>query len=459
MRNFILAVFLAALGTGAMAAPARNVLFIAADDLNNCIGCYGHPLVKTPNIDRLASRGVRFDRAYCQFPLCSPSRSSLMTGLLPDKTGVYDLRRHFREQLPDVVTLGQFFKKHGAFVARVGKIFHYGNPGQIGTPGLDDPPTWQTALNPRGRDKDEENLLTNHTPKRGLGASLAFMAAAGTDEEQTDGKVATEVIRLLEENKDRPFFIAAGFYRPHCPYIAPRKYFDLYPLETIAEPKFSREAAAVAPKAALASTQPWPWFGVNSQQVRETIRAYYAAISFVDAQVGRLLAALERLKLLENTLIVFWSDHGYHLGEHGLFMKMSLYEESTRVPMIIAGPGVRAAANGCGRTVELLDLYPTLADLTGHAIPERLDGTSLRPLLENASAAWDRPAISQLTRGKGMAYSLRTERWRLTKWADGSVQLFDHQTDPREEQDLAARPDNKEIICSLESRLAARLAK
>jgi uncharacterized sulfatase len=466
IRFLTILAFLAAVAP-AFCAEKRNVLFIAVDDMNNALGCYGHPLVKSPHLDKLASRGVKFDRAYCQFPLCSPSRSSLMTGLLPDKTTVYDLQLHFRRKLPDVVTLGQFFQKQGYFSARVGKIYHYGNPGQIGTPGLDDPPTWNVALNPRGRDKDEENLLTNHTPKRGLGSSLSFLAAEGGDEEQTDGKVATETIRLMEENRDRPFFIAAGFYRPHCPYIAPKKYFDMYPLEKIKLPEYSREAARSAPPAALASTSPWPWMGVSDQQAREAIRAYYAAISFVDAQVGRLLDALDRLALTEKTLIVFWSDHGYHLGEHGLVFKMSLFEESARVPLIIAGPGVKAGGKASPRTVELLDLYPTCADMSGHGIPAGLHGRSLRPLLEDAAAPWDRPALSQVQRGgkKGsgpfMGYSLRDERYRFVQWGpDGreGVQLFDHSSDPKEEKDLSADSASASTLAKFRRMLQERLA-
>ena len=420
-----------------------NVLFISADDLNNDLGCYGHQLVKTPNIDKLAAGGVRFDRAYCQYPLCSPSRSSLMTGLRPDTTRVYDLQRHFREVLPDVVTLPQLFQRNGYFAARVGKIYHYGNPGGIGTNGLDDEPSWNVRINPRGVDRDEEKVLTNHTPNRGLGSSLSLYASPAPDEEHTDGKVAAETIRLLELNKDKPFFIAAGFYRPHCPFIAPKKYFDLYPFERIAAPDFSATEWAKLLPASLSINQ--PNFGVSIQAQREAIQAYYASISFLDANVGRLLDALDRLGLMEHTIIVFWSDHGYLLGQHGQWMKMTLFEGSARNPLIISGPGVTTKGKASGRTVELLDLYPTLADLCGlSSVPGNLAGRSLRPLLKNPQARWDKPAITQVRRGSGdqfyMGYSVRNERYRYTEWDQGrkGAELYDYERDPRELQNLAS---------------------
>ncbi len=438
------------------AGEKLNVLFIAVDDMNNDLGCYGHPQVRSPNIDRLAAQGTRFDRAYCQFPLCSPSRVSIMTGLRPDTTRIFDLQADFRKtSLPNVVTMPQMFMANGYFAARVGKIFHYGNPGQIGTPGLDDPASWKVALNPKGRDKEEEDELTNYTPKRGLGSALCFLSAKGTDDEQTDGKVAAEAIRLMEEQKDGPFFIAAGFYRPHCPYIAPKKYFDLYPLANVKLPGFSTDEAALVPKAALSSNTPWPSFGVNEQQAREALQAYHATISFVDTQVGRLLDALDRLKLAEKTIVVFWSDHGYHVGEHGLWMKQSLFEGSARVPLIISAPGQKAKGQASPRTVELVDVYPTLADLAGIKPPADLHGESLRPLMENPQQAWSHPAYTQVWRGSFPGHSVRTDRWRYTEWDNGEQgrQLYDYQTDPRELKNLADNPTHAATQAHLQTLL------
>jgi uncharacterized sulfatase len=438
------------------AVPQKfNVLFIAVDDMNNDLGCYGHPLVKSPNIDRLAARGVRFDRAYCQFPLCSPSRSSLMTGLRPSQTRVFNLTYHFRTGLPDVVTLPQLFKNNGYYSARVGKMYHYGNPGDIGTSGLDDPPSWNQFVNPAGRDKTTLELdVINYTPRRGLGAAMAFLAdAQGRDEEHTDGKVALEAIRLLEQHTDQPFFIGAGFYKPHCPWITPKQYFDLYPLEQITLPPITPETPTNYPAPALASTRPWPYLGITPEQARECKRAYYAAISFVDAQIGRLLDAMDRLHLWDNTIVVFWSDHGYHLGEHGLWFKQSLFEESARVPLIIAAPRVKGNGKACPRPVEFVDLYPTLADLAGLAAPTNLAGASLRPLLNNPKQPWSRPAFTQVQRGGFPGYSVRTERWRYIEWDDGQrgAQLYDQEADPQELNNLAANPTFAAVLEEMKS--------
>jgi uncharacterized sulfatase len=438
------------------AADAKlNVLFIATDDMNNDLGCYGHPLVKTPNLDRLAARGTRFDRAYCQFPLCSPSRSSVMTGLRPDATRVFDLAYHFRRGLPDVVTLPQLFMKHGYFAARVGKIYHYGNPGDIGTDGLDDPTSWKQVVNPYGRDKVEEKQIVNFTSSRGLGSSLSVLKAEGADEEQTDGMVATEAIKLIEAHRDEPFFIAAGFYRPHSPYVAPKRYFDGYPLDKITMSPGPWDYLKHVPEPALSSTRPRPWFGVSQQQAREAKQAYYAAISFVDAQVGRLLDALERLKLSERTVVVFWSDHGYHIGQHGLWKKQSLFEQSARVPLVISAPGQRQAGGASPRTVELVDLYPTLADLAGLEPPQNLAGRSLKPLLDHPTAQWDKPAFTQVQRGGFPGHSVRTERYRYTEWDRGGQgsQLYDYEQDPEEQQNLTADPRYASVVSELKASL------
>lgn len=444
--KYLLSFFmLVALVTGTSAQQARgkmNVLFIAADDLNNRLSSYGDPVVKTPNLDRLARMGVQFDNAYNQYPLCSPSRVSLLTGLRPDVTRVYDLKTRFRDNLPTVITLPELFKKNGYFSARVGKIFHYGVPGDIGTDGLDDPQSWHKVINPAGRDKKEEHLLTNYTPGRGLGSSLSWMEAKGDDEEQTDGLVAEEAIRLLRENKDKPFFIAAGFYRPHCPYIAPKKYFDLYPLEEINLPVEPAEHFSNIPKPAF-FTEPLYW-GLTEHQRKEVIRAYYASISFMDAQVGKLLNAVRDLGLSDNTVIVFWSDHGYHLTEHGQWMKQSLFENVARVPLFIAAPGRKGNGRASKRIVELVDLYPTIAGLCGLTSPSGLAGVDVAPLLDDPAREWSRNAYTQVFRKKEniMGRSVRTERWRYTEWNDGreGVELYDHNTDPGEYRNLANDP-------------------
>ena len=433
-----------------------NVLFIASDDLNVDMECYGFSFVKTPNLNRLVKRATRFDRAYNQYPLCNPSRASLLTGYRPDVTGVYNLQKNFRENLPKAITLPQLFMNNGYYSARVGKIFHYGVPNHIGTNGMDDSVSWNKRVNPLGRDKKEENLLTNYTPNIPLGAAMSYLAADGSDEEQTDGMIATEAIKLMEENKDRPFFLAVGFFRPHCPFIAPKKYFDLYPLDKIPIPKEAANDWNDKPEAAK-------WvknlnYGLDEAKRRELLRAYYASITFMDAQVGKLLDALDRLKLRDNTIIVFWSDHGYNVGQHGQWQKQSLFEHSARVPLIISVPG-STAGKTTGRTVELLDIYPTLADLCGLKSPADLQGKSLAPLLKNPDASWNKSAFTQVTRVVNgqmiMGRSVRTEKWRYTEWNEGKdgIELYDHTRDPDEFVNLAKDPKHSSEIKNLSSLL------
>jgi uncharacterized sulfatase len=452
-------------GSVASAAEKMNVLLIVSDDLtNNTLGCYGSKVSKSPNIDKFAAKGVRFDRAYCQFPLCNPSRASFLTGLRPDTTKVLDNVVQFRKNVPDAQSLGQTFQKANYFVARCGKMFHYGVPGQIGTDGLDDPPSWAKVVNPRGRDKDDEDadLIFTLTPNaKGsgrFGGSLSWHASAGADAEQTDGKIADAVIELLGANKQRPFFIGCGFFRPHTPYVAPKKYFDLYPPEKLDLPKVPEGHRAAGPAAAFASSKP-EQDQMTDHQRRLALQAYYASTTFMDAQVGRVLDALERLKLSDQTIVVFISDHGYHLGEHGLWQKMSLFENSCRVPLVVYDPRAKGNGKASARTVELVDLYATLAELTGLPAPNgtrnkepAVEGKSLRPLLDDPAAAWDTPALTQVTRGGAkdsfMGYSVRTARYRYTEWDGGKkgVQLFDYDTDPGELKNLAGDPASADVV-------------
>ena len=443
------------------AATKPNILFIAADDLSCALGCYGDPIAQTPHLDRLAATGVTFLNAYNQLPLCNPTRASVMTGLRPDTIKVYDLDRHFRDEVPDAVTLSQQFMKNGWWAGRVGKIYHYNVPASIGTDGFDDPPSWQKTVNPIGRDKTNEHLVFNAEPHRKISAALSWLAADGKDEEQTDGMIATEAIKLMEEKKGEPFFVAAGFFRPHTPFVAPKKYFDMYPLEEMRLPFAPSDDRDDIPTAAFAHNCPIPHYGLDELTCRKAMQAYYACVSFVDAQVGRMLDALDRLDLTDNTIVVFWSDHGYHLGEHnGIWQKRTLFEQGARAPLIIRNPMSRGNGQACRRIVEFIDIYPTLTHLAGIKTPKQIEGRSLVPLLEKPVSEWNSFAITQVLRPADnrleapvMGRSIRTERWRYSDWAEGKQgeELYDHLADPLEFNNLAdnATKENLRIIKTL----------
>jgi len=443
------------------AATKPNILFIAADDLSCALGCYGDPIAQTPHLDRLAATGVTFLNAYNQLPLCNATRASVMTGLRPDTIKVYDLDRHFRDEVPDAVTLSQQFMKNGWWAGRVGKIYHYNVPASIGTDGFDDPPSWQKTVNPIGRDKTDEHLVFNAEPHRKISAALSWLAADGKDEEQTDGMIATEAIKLMEEKKGEPFFVAAGFFRPHTPFVAPKKYFDMYPLEEMRLPFAPSDDRDDIPTAAFAHNCPIPHYGLDELTCRKAMQAYYACVSFVDAQVGRMLDALDRLDLTDNTIVVFWSDHGYHLGEHnGIWQKRTLFEQGARAPLIIRNPMFRGNGQACRRIVEFIDIYPTLTHLAGIKTPKQIEGRSLVPLLEKPVSEWNSFAITQVLRPADnrleapvMGRSIRTERWRYSDWAEGKQgeELYDHLADPLEFNNLAdnATKENLRIIKTL----------
>lgn len=449
-------------------AARPNVLFIAADDLGNVIGSPDHPLVRTPQLDRLARSGVLFNRAYTQIPLCNPSRASVLTGMRPDGLGVYDLEAHFRTTQPKAVTLPQLFRQAGWRAERVGKIFHYDVPAGIGTNGLDDPGSWDHVVNPKGRDVTDEARVTNPTPSKPVSAALSWLAADGTDEEQTDGMVATAAIERMRALKigNAPFFLGVGFFRPHTPFVAPKRYFELYPLETIQLPRAPAGDRQDIPEVAFAHNNATPNYGLDEDTCRRALQAYYACVSYLDTQVGRLLDALETEGLASNTIVVFWSDHGYHLGEHGgVWQKRTLFEESARAPMIIRAPESSGNGRACSAIVEFTDMYPTLADLAGLRPPSSVAGRSLKPLLDDPGRRWNGAAVTQILRpGKGkpvMGRSVRTERWRYTEWEGGAagVELYDHDSDPQEFTNLAAEPwhagTSRELRSLLESRARA----
>jgi iduronate 2-sulfatase len=422
-----------------------NVLFIAVDDLNARLGCYGAP-VKSPNIDALARRGVRFERAYCQYPLCNPSRSSLMTGRRPTTTGITENTTWFRQAMPDVVTLPQHFRANGYYTAKAGKMFHGG---------LEDDKGWvegSEGYAPRAPMTPEQRAQRQRNSDR-------WSAVEGDGEGQPDYRTATRAIELLGKHREEPFFLGVGFVKPHTPFVAPKKYFDLYdPAKIQLPPDFAPNPQAKDSSVPAPALRPnFDIFirrDASEEQAREAIAAYYAATSFMDAQVGRVLDALDRLKLRDSTIVVLFGDHGFHLGDKGMWSKQSLFEMAARVPVIVAMPG-SGPSRPSPRTVELVDLYPTLAEACGLPMLAGLQGESLVPLLKKPDAAWDHPAYTMQKRGQVTGHSVRTERYRYTEWNDGNAgtELYDHQSDPDELRNLAADPAHARTVAEMKQLL------
>lgn len=476
--GFLLSALLAALcfSSGLFAQDRPNVLFIAVDDLRTELGCYGDAHIKSPNIDRLAGMGTTFLRAYCQQAVCSPSRTSLMTGLRPDSTKVYDLVTHFRDHVPDVVTLGQHFKQNGYHAVSMGKIYHGG---------YDDEPTWsEPARKPKGgagyvTPENKKSIAEQReaAKKRGLKGKRLNRSARGTptemadvpDNAYTDGAIAELAVETIQElsQKEQPFFLAVGFVKPHLPFNAPKKYWDLYDpakIELAANPFPPKNVTeySLTDSGELRNYEGVPKKGdISPEQARKLKHGYYAAVSFTDANVGKLLDELGRLKLMDNTIIVLWGDHGWKLGEHNAWCKHSNFENDANAPLIIRAPGQKSPGGKSEALVEFVDIYPTLCDLAKLSKPAHLEGASAAPLLDRPDLEWKAAAFSQYPRGNVMGYSMKTDRYRYTAWKDkktGKVvasELYDHETDPAENENIAGSPEQAELVARLQKQLNA----
>ena len=506
---------------GAEAESGRfNVLFLAADDLRPELGCYGHPLAKTPNLDRLASRGLRFNRAYCQEAICSPSRASLMTGLRPDSLGVVENVTYFRDVNPDVVTLPQHFRTFGYETVYMGKIYHgrmtdeaksWSRKARYGKRYLPRPLNgYQLPENRELISQQREELIAKYGEKiarSGLIHANVTECADVPDNAYQDGVTADAAVLTLRELKDKRFFLAAGFHKPHLPFIAPKKYWDLYdPADMIlADNPFKPKGApsiGIHSSFELRTRGGVPKYGsIDDDLARHLLHAYLACASYVDAQIGRILDELDRLDLRKNTIIIFWGDHGWHLGEYGIWGKATNFEVGTRVPLIVSPPGGLERGVESDALVELVDMYPTLCELAGIPLPRHLEGCSLAPLVDDPDMPWKKAAFSQfpcpalrewaampLSEGMRetffgplirdveaqlakespryskelydnhvMGYTMRTDRYRLVLWVDYrvpreepiAVELYDHKDDPKENVNLANSLEHAELVEAL----------
>jgi arylsulfatase A-like enzyme len=444
-------------------ARKANVLFIAVDDLRPQLGCYGKKQIISPNIDRLAGRGLLFERTYCQQAVCAPSRASLLSGTRPDTTKIYDLNTPLRKAMPDVLSLPQHFKNNGYEAISIGKIYHH--PG-------DDRRGWtaqpyRAGTFPQGAWKGRGYLTEKAIAQMGTynkanpkmkGRGPAFEAADVADNAYPDGANTDYAIKQLKRLRDKPFFLAMGFYKPHLPFNAPKKYWDMYRPEAIRladNPFLPKNVPAYATTnwGELRNYHGIPKKGPCSDELaRQLIHGYYACVSYIDALIGRLLDELDRLKLSDNTVIILWGDHGWKLGEHAGWCKHTNFELDTHVPMILSVPGMKTAGQRTGALTEYVDIYPTLCEACGLEIPGHLEGCSMIPLLEDPARQWKKAAFSQYPRGKVMGHSMRTRRFRYTEWRARKTnkvmarELYDHEKDPQENVNAVAEPEYKQDV-------------
>ena len=430
-----------------------NVLLIAVDDLNNRIGCYGDPIVKTPNIDRLAHRGVRFDHAYCNYPLCNPTRTSLLSGKRPETTRIYNNNTPPRTYLGDVVFLPEYFKAHGYFTARVGKIAH-GRYEQYVKWDISESRAGVPLTARGGNPRDEDNTAAGNPEG---GAKLSWTPTNRPDEKEPDGATARRIAQILTGHKDQPFFIGCGFHKPHLPWVAPRKYFDMYRLDQIQLPKTPPNDRDDIPPIALTHTKGDEQ--MTDEERRKAILAYHAATTFMDAQLGVVLDTVDRLKLWDNTVVLLFGDHGWHLYDHlQLWRKMTVFEQAAHAPLIVHAPG-RKQDTACPRLVEYVDIYPTLTELCGLPQAPGMEGSSFVPLLANPQRPWKKAAYTMVARKKNsFGRSVRTERYRYTEWDDGKsgVELYDHEVDVNEWTNLAGNAKAASVQKEMQQLLRAQ---
>jgi iduronate 2-sulfatase len=435
-----------------------NVIMVVIDDLRTELGCYGVNAMHSPSIDRFAKKGMLFNHAYAQYPVCNPSRSSFLSGLRPDEVGIISNTVPLRRVQPNLVTLPQLFRENGYYTAGIGKIFHLSVDHADERALFVDPLSWDyffdalDGTTKAGRQGEGRNLTNGKIPW------ATWKAAAGDDADQPDGINNLKVLKVLEDNHERPFFIGYGIHKPHDPFIAPQKYFEFYPKGST---QLAEEPEGRSKRIKMAIPNDRIFAAFTDQERREFKRAYQAGVSFADAQVGKLMDRLDQLELWDSTIVIIMGDHGYHLGEHDWWNKVTVFEDGARAPMLIWVPDALGMGKPTDSLMEFIDLYPTLVDYAGLAPPHKLSGASLRPVLEDPNASVKEAAYTQVTRGpKVMGRSVRTSRWRYTEWGEGKhgVELYDHSKDSGEYYNLSANPEYAHVVSKLKQLLQGGLS-